>query len=463
MTKDRQYLEGLKGLAWDSERETSFEIDEWAEYDWRMMLSQFPVVDNLVEMAAKAGVDGRETFFAISGYEPKGETPTAKAWKALLETPIWQKAKSKAKTRMDKAAVLIRLLQRMGRRKLDQEDVDKVLDLPEDFDLDSLIEMEMQTPEDTQVPTEEELGDAEALMLFISSIGKDLEGEPKEILDEALALSTLINLSTFKDMLGFSSRIVRGASRKAQTARGEMVGYKADSWSDKVIPTEMLAVAKGDLESMVKLAEGQLTVRDFEGEQISGKGPVVLLRDETGSMSYPNKLHSKALSMEVAIAEAFNADGRDLVTVAWGGVSGGGSETRVHTWGEPEVENHLKRNFRSGYTYLYDALWKALDIAESYVPGSDILIVTDGRVEDSSKMNSCPKLKEKLQKFNDDNGRIWVIVLGSLDPDEWFERLPIANGIVQMQDVVTGDGLEKILSNISDRSDPSSMSRRFIY
>lgn len=459
---DKQFLEGIKGIAYSSTDESSFSVDEWGLYDWSMMLSNYPKLETLSELAQTVGVDARETFFALSGYEISGDGPKAAAWGALLDTPAWKKAIGKAKTQLDKAALLTKMLQQMGRRKMDkdesQEQDAEELDIP-DLDLDNLEQIEISPDDD--IPTNEEIEDAEAMMLLVQFMTPGFEGEKQDILEQAQTLASMIDMGTFKDLIGFTNRIVKGASRKAETPRGEMVGYGRDSWSDQVISTDMAAVARGELSAMVKLVEGGLTTRKFQGETVEGKGPCVLLRDVTGSMTYSN-LHAPAMSLEIALADGFNKDGRDLVSVLWGGDRDGSSHTSEYTYGEPGMEQHLRTNFRSSYTYLYDALTEGLDITEKYVPGADILILTDGVLGDSDRLGSCRKLGAKLERFWGDGGRIWVIVLGELDPESWDESLPIADGIIQMDDVSAGEGLEKIIASMADRSDASSLQKRYV-
>ena len=471
---DRHMIEGITGIAYGSTEDSDFAVDDWGLYDWSMMLSNYPSLEGLVLAAERAGVDAREAFFALSGYDPKTDTLTGKAWEAILGTPAWNKAKSQAKSQFDKAALLTSMLRNMGRRVLDSDDQeDAIADLPEDFSIEDLVSIEL--PEADNVPTEEEIEDGGAIMAFVRIVAPGMGGEQKnDILDEALALATRIDLETFKDLLGFASRIVKGASRKAASPRGEMVGYEATSWSDRVITTDMIGVAQGNLEALTKLAEGQLTARSFESDLPIGKGPVVMLRDETGSMKYGHN-HTAALSLEVALANAFNSDGRDLVTIAWGGKRHtSGSETRRFTWGDPGLNHHLNAFLDSGSTKLYEALIEALDVAAEYVPGSDILIQTDGMIQDIDRLRSIvidgetghdfDGLKGKLEKFRDEGGRIWVIVLGEhVDLSDWEEKLPIADGAVHIDSVTAGEGLEEIIEGMSDRSDSNSLAKRFVY
>ena len=474
MTTDRHMIEGISGIAYGSTEDSDFTVDEWGLYDWSMMLSNYPTLEDLSEAASKAAVDARETFFARSGYEPRTDTLTGKAWEAILNTPAWNKAKSQAKSQFDKAALLNSMLRNMGGRVLySDKQEDAIEDLPEDFSIEDLVSIEL--PEADNVPTEEEIEDGEATMAFVRIVAPGMGGDTKaDVLEEALALASRIDLGTFKDLLGFAAKVVKGASRKAASPRGEMIGYESTSWSDKVITTDMIGVAQGNLEALTRLAEGQLTARSFESDLPMGKGPIVMLRDETGSMKYGHS-HAPALSLEVALANAFNSDGRDLVTIAWGGKRHtSGSETRRFTWGDPGLDRHLRAFLDSGSTKLYEALIEALDVAAEYVPGSDILIQTDGMIQDIDRLKGIlidgdsghdfGDLRSKVERFRDEGGRIWVIVLGEhVDLTDWEEKLPIADGAVHIDSVTAGEGLEEIIGGMSDRSDSNSLAKRFVY
>jgi hypothetical protein len=484
--KDKTYLEGLAGIAHADVDDSVFDADEWSLLDWSMMLDTYPHLDELVGMAKRAGVDGREAFFALSGHEVTGEGPVAEGWKSVISSPAWARARETARTRFDKAAMLEKLLKDMGTRAYNDDPTDDyddptdaidplMVDEDQDIDLDDLVGQMASESTVMGIPTDEEIEDADAMTVLVKLMAEQAGGEdktPADALDQAMMLASQLDFGVFKDLFGKTARVVRGASRKAETARGEMVGYKSDTWSDKVVATDMLAVANGDIEAMARLAEGQLKTRKYEGEEAQGKGPVVILRDETGSMR--TEQHAPALSLEVAMADAFNKDGRDLVTIAWATASTG---TRQYTWGEDEViytrhgqktssyagvQEHL-RGFLNGMdTLLETGLMQALDVVDEYVPGADILIITDGWLSDSDRLANSLALGAKLERFREEQGRIWVIVLGEIDEEEWREQLPIADGFVGMGSVQSGNALEEMIASMADRSDPSSMSRRFV-
>ena len=67
----------------------------------------------------------------------------------------------------------------------------------------------------------------------------------------------------------------------------------------RILPSELLRVALPELETdfLRRFAEGQLMIRDFESNDPAGLGPVVIVLDESGSMSGPKVEHAKAIAL----------------------------------------------------------------------------------------------------------------------------------------------------------------------
>lgn len=457
---NKHFIAGIEGIDQDT-TDSLFDVDQWAVYDWSMLLTNNDFLAGMVEAGKQAGVDARDAFFALGGYSLKEtKTPTSQQWASMLNSAPWKKAIAQAKDPQSKASLLTYMLRKMGRRALDQqeeqegtpEELEEQED-PQTLTLEDLLGLVTEEELDPNVPTEEELEDASTFMLLVNFLN-DVHGEKVE-LEDVLELAQTIDMQALKDLFGFAARVVRGAARKSHGVRGEMVGFKSGSWSDKVVIQDMIGVAQGNLETLVKLAEGQLAEKDYMSEEPQGKGPAVLLRDETGSMfdHSGDSPHHKALSLEIAMANSFIEDGRDLVTIVWGGRKNGTSETRQFTWGEGDGLEHLQTPcFRSSYTYLYDALRQALKVAREYVPGSDIIILTDGHLQDSEKLMNDAALARELNEFWSEKGRIWAILVGGLDKSAWYNKLPIVDGIIQVDDIRSGDALAKMLAAIADRS-----------
>ena len=283
----------------------------------------------------------------------------------------------------------------------------------------------------------------------------DPESEPQERLKAVEQVMNRISCKGFIDMLGWASRIIRGEARKHQSHSGAMTGYYSAGWADSVVPSDMLGVVNGDPQTLARLADESLSHRKYEGDQTLGKGPVILLRDESSSMMQKEGKYTRderAVALELAMVKAFHDDRRDLVSVAWSS-----SGTRQHTYGDREQlgrgtgitwmnDSAYLSKFLGGGTRIEPALYAALDAADEYVSGADILIVTDGEIQFDptatrySADNLPQPLMERIAKYRTEGGRIWgVRIGGSRDAEQWNEAMKFMDGFVEGSDLETGD------------------------
>jgi hypothetical protein len=447
---------GLSGIAHGSLKGSYFDVGEWDLYDWEMLLAQHPQLIDLTRKARAFGVDARDVFMAVSGKDVVGDDPIAESWRSLLKTPSWKSAIGKAKTELNRYAFIKHMLEGMlvGPASSNDPFVGILNQAGEGDEGDEVGDGQIEKL--FVIPSAGQAEEAAMFVAFLDSIRSDLDGDKRERVDEAMALASLIDLREFSSILGFCSRIVRGASRKSDDASQEMTGYEHNGWSDKVVPHDMLAVAEGETHALIRLAENQLTVRTYHGERAMGKGPVILLRDETFSMTQYER-HRQALSLEIALAQAMNKDGRDLISIAWGG-----NMTRTHIWGSDGLSDHLSSFISGNFTALGLSLHKALKAADEYVSGADILILTDGHVHDSETMKNDSDLQESLNEYNDHGGRVWAVVIGDLDRDLWAESLPVCDGVISSKDLLASDDLGKMLESIAHREPEGARKRALV-
>lgn len=444
---------GIGGVTWGSLEGSVFDVDRWDSADFEFLLSTYPRIRDKAVRARESGVDAREVYFALAGKSVTGKGPVAESWQAVLRSPAWRAAVSGAKERLDRAAALNSMLDSLlrkdddARRESGEEDGD---------DREGVVALD-------GVPGEgdaEKAGQAAAVVRVLVGGGIGGEGKsPQETLDDALLIASRLDIGAFHKLLGFCCRVVRGASRRTRPGRDEMTGYGFSGWSESVVPQDQLAVARGDLDALARLAEGTLTRRKYSGYRAMGKGPVILLRDETGSMEWDVAggfertmgKHKQALALEVVLAQAFNKDKRDLVTVAWGM-----DELREHTWGDPacDLKDHLLSFLRAGDTRIFCGLRRGLELAGEYVDGADILIVTDGGLSDTRRVRGDEALQEELAAYRERGGRIWVVIIGKgTRPEGWRKALPFADAIVSLSDLADGSAdLEKVIAGMADRS-----------
>ena len=259
---------------------------------------------------------------------------------------------------------------------------------------------------------------------------------PPEKIDAAFKLLERYDLSHLVKLLGFARRTIGGANRRMAAAGGEFTRYSQTMWDERLHPLDMAMLAQGDIRTQVRMAEGALRKRQFEDNRPQGRGPVIVLRDETGSMSDWGK-HQTAQALEIALAAAFNEEGRDLVSIAWTA-----SDTRKCIYGEDDVKEHLSKFFNGNNTIISKALREGIAVAEEYVDGADILVVTDGIISDA-----LASFQHELAHFRNRGGRLWVITVG---PDAQ-QAIAFADGVVHLDQIMEDPALGELLAQVNRR------------
>jgi hypothetical protein len=270
--------------------------------------------------------------------------------------------------------------------------------------------------------------------------------------DEALAwadqLASHLDVKAISKFLGFTKRAVRGAHRLTDTTGGELTHYKPVVWAERLHPVDLAGLAQGDPRTQVRMAEGTLRERRFEDRKAKGRGPVIVLRDETGSMSLSyadgrGRSNQQARALEIALAHAFNQEKRDLVSIAWGD-----SRTRVCTYGVDDVQHHLSTFLNGANTHIFPAFQLGIDKAAEYVEGADILVITDGIIEDTQSHY----VRELARRFHATNGRIWaVFVSDRAEQPITADAAPWADGVIHIDQIADEDALAKLITDMNRR------------
>lgn len=283
---------------------------------------------------------------------------------------------------------------------------------------------------------------------FLHDATPDREARANELVD-----LNLLDMKSLVNFLGWMRRVVKGARRRGKRAVGEFTGYRPGSWGSNTHPMEMAEVAAGNPIYLTRMVENQLTNRNFREDRPLGKGPVIVLRDESDSMDSDNMvidgktctLHQAALSFEVALASIMNKEKRDLIGIAW---SAGG--TRQHTYGEKGVDEHWGA-FIGGGTRIEPALEEALKVAKDYVKGADMLIITDGdlQMDPRSPQRTWEQSNvEMLQEYRERGGRVWAIVINPRVQDV-AHKLAWVDGWVTVNDMRAGEKVADMLEKMS--------------
>lgn len=189
------------------------------------------------------------------------------------------------------------------------------------------------------------------------------------------------NLDRLAELLGWARRVARAEWRKSPRARTEMVGYRVhDLRPEGMAPVEWAGLLAGDktLEAdwMRRAADGGIRHRHFEGEQEQGKGPLVIVRDESGSMG--GAAHALAVAVEWALLEIARRDGRDFYSIPFSG-QGQYAVWQAPRSGQPDGASLLEHlaHFYGGGTEPYRPLAQAVNLVQGADLRADILLITD--------------------------------------------------------------------------------------
>lgn len=283
---------------------------------------------------------------------------------------------------------------------------------------------------------------------FLHDPIQDREARANELVE-----LNLVSMKSLVNFLGWMKRVVKGARRRGKAAVGEFTGFRPGAWSSNTHPMDMAEVSKGNPIYLTRMVENQLTNRNFREDRPMGKGPVIVLRDESDSMDHDSMtidgqsctLHQAALSFEVALADTMNKEKRDLVSIAWSS-----GDTRMYTYGEKGMDEHWG-SFIGGGTRIEPALEAALKVSQEYVRGADILIITDGdlQMDPRSKSHAWDQHNvELLEEFRERGGRVWAIVINPRH-SSIEHKLAWVDGWVTVEDMRAGEKVADMMEKMA--------------
>jgi uncharacterized protein with von Willebrand factor type A (vWA) domain len=144
---------------------------------------------------------------------------------------------------------------------------------------------------------------------------------------------------------------------------------------------EYAALLSGDdilhLDWLRRAVDGGIRHRRYAGQEKQGRGPLVLVRDESGSME--GDPHATAVALEWALLEICRRDNRAFFSIPFS------SSGQFHVWqaprpGMPDPQGSLDHlaHFYNGGTEPYQPLLKAMELIAGGNLRADDLIITDG-------------------------------------------------------------------------------------
>lgn len=204
--------------------------------------------------------------------------------------------------------------------------------------------------------------------------------------DEALRLAKMFKdnprLVQVAEMVGRLLRDMRfKRARRITGGREEVVDVELGNDVELLLPSEKMLLMDPltELEFMRRFQEASLLQYEQRGSEEAGYGPLIVCRDESGSMSGQRNIWAAALSLAlIAIARK---EKRDSAVIAY--ASSGQQEVWQFAHNElfdPARVVDMASHFFSGGTDATPALKKAVKITESMTFNkADLVLISDGQ------------------------------------------------------------------------------------
>jgi len=223
--------------------------------------------------------------------------------------------------------------------------------------------------------------EVDGTMDFVRGFSEAAGGEPgrADLATISEAMRLLYNnpqLKQLGEFLGWAKRSTRAARRKVKRGLTELTGYKTKelqpahlaSWEYAAMVSQNQMVK---VDFLSRVADGGVYHRHYTGEEQKHKGGMVIVRDESGSMS--GAPHCLAVAVEWALLEMARKEKRPFFSVPF--------SYHHHVWDAQTatvetIFEHLE-HFYDSTTKPWPALITALNLIDAGDMTADILFLTD--------------------------------------------------------------------------------------
>jgi uncharacterized protein with von Willebrand factor type A (vWA) domain len=296
------------------------------------------------------------------------------------------------------------LLRRRAELKEQIETTEHELDeIEEDFDSDEL-RMDLRAGIKEALESVEEISEA------IREWGTDSAEVQRMTYHERLALSKILKnnqkLMDLAKMLGRYKKWALGANKKKVVQDAiEVTTIDIGNDLQRVLPQELAMLCDQDMELLFlqRYLERGLVSYRVDPRYKEEEGPIIMLLDESGSMSGIKELWSKGVC--IALAQLAQQKNRNFAVIEFAGKDyrTGIAQMRVHKFPQGKIGTEalidLASHFFSGGTEYQAPLTEALNICdEEGFKEADIVMMTDGEcyVTDTWLKN-FREAKERMQ------------------------------------------------------------------
>ena len=249
------------------------------------------------------------------------------------------------------------------------------------------------------------------------------------------------------DLIGSMEQIISDDKKRSVHGREQLVEYRRKELDlEDLAPDEFIGLGAPEgsalhTDFMIRLANNELLHSRYEGEAPEGRGPVIILKDTSGSMDGERLEFANAL--EFAIMTRMLKENRKFISIPF---SGSGNWCVYEPDGKPslqEILDHLSINYNGGTDPYPPLVWSLDRILEKHdMRKAGILIITDGEFDYPDEEFSV-----KLNAARENPGvMIHSIVIGC-DP---YGLREFADKIVMIEDLSESAEKGRLNSQISE-------------
>lgn len=198
----------------------------------------------------------------------------------------------------------------------------------------------------------------------------------------------------------------------------EVDSIKTGGDVEQLLPAELALLGQEETKGMqsMKVLKGEATQRKMKGHRTKGRGPLVLLIDESGSMSDfgggyyggagKRGRNTWAKACAIALTRVAWGEGREVVVVHFGS----GCVVQILTRDDLQGLFEMSRSFLNGGTSFGNALHEGQnqvrDLEKRGFKGADIVLLTDG---DEGAFDTHNKMIDQMDAAGVD---LWTVAIG---------------------------------------------------
>jgi len=242
-----------------------------------------------------------------------------------------------------------------------------------------------------------------------SACSGDSELKKVPLRDQISLAEKIASNKQMKEIADWAGRFKQIARKKQKTKHKDSMersGVTLGNDIERLLPMELglytHPITKNDF--LRRFVEGQTMMYEQKGQEVLGKGPIVLCLDQSGSM---HKLDTQSKGFTLALMSIARKQRRDFCLIVFS------TRTQIFKYERGKIKSsdmiNLAQTFLGGGTDFALPLDKAMKVInESRFKQADVLFVTDGEDRLRDSFLEAFNKKKKEEAFN-----VFSLVIGS--------------------------------------------------